>query len=47
MDDRQKKSPEERIFRLEQQTVLIDDFDCQGYILDIGGGGTGIIGLLK
>ena len=47
IDDRQKKSPEERIFRLEQQTIVLDDIDCQGYILDLGGGGTAVIGLLK
>jgi ubiquinone/menaquinone biosynthesis C-methylase UbiE len=36
-----------RIFRLEQQHVVIDDFQVDGFILDIGGGGEGVIGQLK
>jgi ubiquinone/menaquinone biosynthesis C-methylase UbiE len=36
-----------RIFRLEQQTVVLDDFPAEGWILDIGGGGEGVIGQLK
>jgi ubiquinone/menaquinone biosynthesis C-methylase UbiE len=36
-----------RIFRLDQQTVAIDDFPAEGFILDIGGGGEGVIGQLK
>lgn len=36
-----------RIFRLEQQHVVIDDFQADGFILDIGGGGEGVIGQLK
>jgi ubiquinone/menaquinone biosynthesis C-methylase UbiE len=38
---------EDRIFRLEQQTVVLDDFPAQGWILDIGGGGEAVIGQLK
>ena len=38
---------EDRLFYFEQQQVVVNDFDAQGYILDIGGGGEGIIGKLK
>jgi ubiquinone/menaquinone biosynthesis C-methylase UbiE len=37
----------ERIFFFEQQKVMVHDFEAPGPILDIGGGGEGIIGLLK
>lgn len=32
---------------LEEQAVVVDDFDTAGHILDIGGGGEGVIGQLK
>ena len=35
------------IFFLEGQEVVLTDFDAEGYILDIGGGGEGVIGQLK
>ena len=38
---------ENRIFRLEQQQVVLDDIKSDGFILDIGGGGEGVIGQLK
>jgi ubiquinone/menaquinone biosynthesis C-methylase UbiE len=38
---------ENRIFRLAQQTVVLDDFPAEGWILDIGGGGEAVIGQLK
>jgi ubiquinone/menaquinone biosynthesis C-methylase UbiE len=38
---------EEQIFMIEQQNIICKDFDTPGYILDIGGGGEGIIGILK
>ena len=38
---------EDRVFFFEQQTVVVQDFESSGYILDIGGGGEGIIGILK
>ena len=38
---------EERKFRLAGQSVVIDDFPAAGLILDIGGGGEGVIGQLK
>jgi SAM-dependent methyltransferase len=37
----------DRIFFFDPLTVEVDDFASSGYILDIGGGGEGIIGLLK
>ncbi|MGD2250366.1 MAG: class I SAM-dependent methyltransferase [Candidatus Methanofastidiosia archaeon] len=38
---------EEHIFMIEKQVITLKDFDAPGYILDIGGGGEGIIGILK
>ena len=37
----------DRIFRIEKQFVVMEDFPAQGFILDIGGGGEGVIGQLK
>jgi len=42
----QKPSPEE-IWRAPRQTLAIGDFPAEGLILDIGGGGEGVIGQLK
>jgi len=36
-----------RIFRLDEQSVAVDDFPAEGWILDIGGGGEAVIGQLK
>lgn len=38
---------QERMKIIEPQYITISDFECSGYILDIGGGGEGIIGRLK
>lgn len=38
---------EDRLFYFEKQEVIVNDFDSPGYILDIGGGGEGVIGKLK
>ncbi len=38
---------EDRIFFLDKQEISIKDFDAEGYILDVGGGGEGVIGQLK
>jgi SAM-dependent methyltransferase len=38
---------EDRLFFFEEQEVIVSDFEAPGYILDIGGGGEGIIGRLK
>jgi ubiquinone/menaquinone biosynthesis C-methylase UbiE len=40
-DERQK------VFEFDQQELVVEDFDASGYILDIGGGGEGIIGRMK
>lgn len=32
--------------QIEQQIVTVEDFDTEGFILDIGGGGEGVIGRL-
>ncbi|MFB0566640.1 MAG: class I SAM-dependent methyltransferase [Candidatus Aminicenantaceae bacterium] len=45
-EEHKRPSPE-RIYRFEQQEVTVKDFDPEGYILDIGGGGEGVIGQLK
>jgi ubiquinone/menaquinone biosynthesis C-methylase UbiE len=37
----------EEYFILDSQELVIEDFKSDGYILDIGGGGEGIIGRLK
>ena len=33
--------------KIEPQTVTVEDFEAEGFILDIGGGGEGVIGQLK
>ncbi|NNC90910.1 MAG: hypothetical protein HKN80_00320, partial [Acidimicrobiia bacterium] len=38
---------QDRLFYFEQQEVEVSDFKAAGYILDLGGGGEGIIGRLK
>lgn len=38
---------EDRLFYFEDQHLTVSDFPAKGYILDIGGGGEGIIGQLK
>ena len=47
MSDQPEKSLEERYYIYEKQVMDIDDFPSTGHILDVGGGGEGIIGLLK
>src|SRR5512137_2386057 len=39
--------PPETIWQAERQTVTVPDFPAEGLILDIGGGGEGVIGQLK
>src|SRR5512140_1179824 len=44
----QHKNPSpESIWQAERQLVTVEDFPSQGSILDIGGGGEGVIGQLK
>ena len=47
MGDDHGAALEERYYVYEKETVVVEDFDAVGHILDIGGGGEGIIGLLK
>lgn len=47
MNDQSEKPSQERFYLYERQLVTLDDFPSSGQILDIGGGGEGIIGLLK
>ena len=47
MSDHHENPPEDSIYFFETQTVQVHDFASTGLILDIGGGGEGIIGLLK
>ena len=47
MSDHHKEISEDNIFFLKKQEIVLNDFDAAGYILDIGGGGEGVIGKLK
>jgi SAM-dependent methyltransferase len=47
MSEEHRETPEERIFFFDEQEVTVDDFEAEGHILDIGGGGEGVIGRLK
>ena len=47
MSDHHPETSEDRLYFFEKQEVVVNDFDSMGYILDIGGGGEGIIGKLK
>jgi ubiquinone/menaquinone biosynthesis C-methylase UbiE len=38
---------EDRLFFFDKQEIVVHDFAAVGYILDIGGGGEGIVGRLK
>lgn len=46
-EDTHKRPSMDSILKFEQQTVTVDDFAAEGFILDIGGGGEGVIGQLK
>lgn len=43
----QEKIDPARVYSYEEQAVPVADFSSDGWILDIGGGGEGIIGRLK
>lgn len=36
-----------KMFEFERQDLIVEDFSAEGYVLDIGGGGEGIIGRMK
>ena len=46
-EDQPMEEIEKRFFIFPQVEIDIEDFDYEGYILDIGGGGEGVIGQLK
>ena len=45
--ENQDKIDPARIWKFEQQELAVPDFPAEGWILDIGGGGEGIIGRVK
>lgn len=47
MSEHSEESLEQRHYLYKRQVVIVEDFASAGHILDIGGGGEGIIGLLK
>lgn len=47
MEDHHPEISEDRLFFFEREKIVVDDFDATGFILDIGGGGRGVIGKLK
>ena len=47
MEDHHPEISEDRLFFFEREEIIVDDFDATGFILDIGGGGQGVIGKLK
>jgi len=46
VQDRHPEISEDRLFFFEREEVVVD-FEAVGFILDIGGGGEGVIGKLK
>ena len=46
-DDHHSQPSPERVFYFERQEVHIQEFEVAGPILDLGGGGEGVIGRLK
>ncbi len=47
MSEEHSEVRKEKIFFLKKQEVAVNDFDAAGLVLDIGGGGEGVIGQLK
>ena len=47
MEDHHPEISEDRLFFFEREEVVVEDFEAAGFILDIGGGGEGVIGRLK
>jgi SAM-dependent methyltransferase len=46
-DEHHQRPKEEQIYTFERQHVIVEDFEADGYILAVGGGGEGIMGQLK
>jgi hypothetical protein len=47
MSDHHPEISEDRLFFFERQEIVVNNIDASGYILDIGGGGEGVIGRFK
>ena len=47
MSAEHSETKNENIFFLKEQEIVVNDFAATGLILDVGGGGEGIIGQLK
>jgi SAM-dependent methyltransferase len=47
VDEEHTDISEDRLYVLDRERIVVDDFDASGFILDLGGGGEGIIGRLK
>ena len=47
VSEKHRDLSEARIHRFDRQRVVVEDFEASGFILDVGGGGEGIIGRLK
>jgi ubiquinone/menaquinone biosynthesis C-methylase UbiE len=47
VEDHHHRFDEVDLHHLPRQSITIPELDCQGWILDIGGGGEGIMGLVK
>ena len=47
MADHHTELTEDQVYLFERQDVTVEDFPSLGFVLDIGGGGEGIIGILK
>ena len=47
MEDQHPEISEDRLFFFEKEELVVENFDATGFILDIGGGGEGMMGRLK
>ena len=47
MSDEQTANLMDRLHVYEHQTIFVEDFESAGLVLDVGGGGEGVIGVLK
>ena len=43
----QEHASHDNVFFLDPRTITVQDFEAEGYLLDVGGGGEGVIGQLK
>ena len=47
MEDHHPEISEDRLYFFDREEVVIEDFEATGFILDIGGGGEGVIGAVR